>query len=43
MPGPVVGENAVAEGVTLKSDRGDANGINREVEVKRRRACCGLG
>eukprot|EP00904_Undaria_pinnatifida_P013541 jgi/Undpi1/9317/HiC_scaffold_26.g11775.m1 len=37
VPGPVVGENAVAEGVTLKSDRGDANGINREVEAVHKR------
>lgn len=44
MPGPVLGpalgENAVAEGVTLKSDRGDVNGICREVEVGRCCACC---
>lgn len=38
--GPALGENAVAEGVTLKSDRGDVNGICREVEVGRCCACC---
>lgn len=32
--GPVLaGEHAVAEGVALKSDRGDVDGISREVEV----------
>ena len=35
MLGPVQGESAaVVEGVTLKSDRGDVNGIIREVEVR---------